>query len=391
MNLPKFVLVVDFDSEFSARITRILQQATEFEYQVSVCRSGEDALLSCRWQHYDCIMLDFAIPDMSGKHFAQQLNNILSDDVPPIIMMASYDIREAATQAVRIQATDFFNKADSNRHSVRRSVRNAIEKGQLENRIRERHRELMLANKELERQAIEIQRFYHTVSHEIKTPLAAAREFVSLVDDGLLGPVNEKQSEILKHAVVCCDQISRQFNDMMDLTRLETGKLALDLAPSDLSEIIARVIAMMSSSAEDKGVTLDQRVPESLPLVDMDAGRIAQVLSNLMGNAIKFTPRGGCVRLSTRVQENGLVQVRVSDSGCGIPKADLENVFDRLFQVESARMMDSQSGLGLGLSIAREIIRGHGQTLTANSRVNRGSVFTFSLVASAAQTLDRAA
>ena len=178
---------------------------------------------------------------------------------------------------------------------------------------------------------------------------------------------------------------------MMDLTRLETGKLALDLAPSDLSEIIARVIAMMSSNAEDKGVTLDQRVSESLPLVDMDAGRIAQVLSNLMGNAIKFTPRGGCVRLSTRVQENGLVQVRVSDSGCGIPKADLENVFDRLFQVESARMMDSQSGLGLGLSIAREIIRGHGQTLTANSRVNRGSVFTFSLVASAAQTLDRAA
>lgn len=385
------VLVVDSDTDFSTRICRILDQATEYAYRVSVCHSGCEAINSCHQQNYDCVLINSTLPDMSGVRVVEEIRDILDEETSPIIMMASERIPEAATNAVRLQAADFFVKSDTNRHSIRRSFGNAIEKGQLQRGIRERRRELMLANRELERQAVEIQRFYHTVSHEIKTPLAAAREFVSLVNDGVLGPVNAEQSEVLQHATVCCDQITTQFNDLLDLTRLETGKLALDISATDLGDIIKRVLAMVASSAQEKSIVLDSRIPENLPLVDIDAGRITQVLSNLLTNAIKFTKSGGRVRLSVKYLETGWLQIRVSDNGSGIPKAYIDSVFDRLFQVESARSRDSQSGLGLGLSIAKEIVRGHGQSLKVQSRLNAGSLFTFELAPSKVSEIENAA
>lgn len=257
--------------------------------------------------------------------------------------------------------------------------------------MRERRRELMLANKELKRQAVEIQRFYHTVSHEMKTPLSAAREFVSLVQDGVLGPVTAEQSEMLQHATSCCDQIATQFNDLVDLTRLETGKLTLNIAASSLDDIISRVLAMAASSAEEKSILLDRRTPDSLPMVDVDVGRMTQVLSSLLNNAIKFTDSGGRVRLSAKYLDNGLLQLRISDNGCGIPRAYIGNVFERLFQVESARSLDSQSGLGLGLSIAWEIVRGHGYCLRVQSRLDAGSLFTFELAPSQHDEIESAA
>ena len=391
MSVPIHVLIVDSDTKFSTRIRRILENATEHEYQVSVCNLGEEAVASSRWQHYDCVLVDFTLADMSGMQAVEQLRNILDEITSPIIMMASENIREAATQAVKLQAADFFIKSDINQQSIRRSIENAIEKAQLQRGIRERRRELMLANRELERQAVEIQCFYQTVSHEIKTPLAAAREFVSLVHDGILGPVNEEQSEMLHHATLCCDQITTQFNDLVDLTRLETGKLALEIVPTQLDEVVKRVLAMVASIAEEKSIVLDSRLPESLPLVDFDAGRITQVLSNLLTNAIKFTPSGGRVRLAVKQLDNGLLQLKVSDNGSGISKDHVDNVFDRLYQVESAHSQDSQSGLGLGLSIAREIVRGHGQKLRVRSRLNAGSVFTFELAPTKHDQLENAA
>jgi PleD family two-component response regulator len=146
MNDPIHLLVVDSDADFSTRIRRILNQATEHEYQVYVCHLGEEAILSCIWQKYDCVLIDFTMPDMSGVQVVEEIRNILDEETSPIIMMASERIREAATSAVKLQAADFFVKSDTNRHSIRRSVGNAVEKGQLQRGIRERRRELMLAN-----------------------------------------------------------------------------------------------------------------------------------------------------------------------------------------------------------------------------------------------------
>lgn len=378
-NEPLQILVADADRQYAELICQILRAEDEHRYLITVCHSGEAAIKLCRIQSYDCVLLEYQMPDMTGTTVMEQLRGVLDEKTPPVIIMAGARVREAATQSVRVQATDFLAKVDVNQYSVGRSVSNAVEKGRLRRGIQERRRELTLANQELERQAVEIQRFYHTVSHEMKTPLAATREFVSIVHDKILGPVNEQQMEVLHHAMLCCDQITTQFNDLIDLTRLETGKLALEMSEASLATVFDRVIAMVSSSASDKSITLDCRLPDNLSNVMMDEGRMVQVLSNLLSNSIKFSANGSKVRLAARTLKGRRVQIRVSDTGCGIPKAYLNDVFDRLFQVESAHSPDSQSGLGLGLSVAREIVRGHGHELRVQSRLNAGTLFSFEL------------
>jgi len=378
-NEPLQILVVDADELYATRICQMLENEGGSEHRYTICHTGEQTVQSCREYSFDCALFDYNLLDMTGTDVIQQIRLVLDEKTPPVIILAADNVSEAATQSVRVQATDFLAKADVTRRSLSRSVTNAVEKGRLRRGIQERRRELTLANLELERQAIEIQRFYHTVSHEMKTPLSATREFVSIVHDELLGAVNKEQAEVLQHAMLCCDQITTQFNDLIDLTRLETGKLALKMIPCDLELALKRVVAMVASTAKEKSIQLDVRLPAQMPDVMMDEGRVTQVVSNLLNNSIKFTDAGGRVRVAARNLSCGNVQIRVSDTGQGIPKAYLADVFDRLFQVESARTPDSQSGLGLGLSVAREIIRGHGQEMKVRSRLESGSLFTFEL------------
>ena len=373
------VLVVDGDAGFAASISDMLLSDNEHIYAASFCTTGTEAIASCRRESYDCVLIEYQLVDLSGIQVIDALRRVLDEKTPPIIVLSEALSRDVPTQALRAEATDFLAKADVTKGSLRRSVDNAVEKGRLQRGIQERRRELTLANAELERQAIEIQRFYHTVSHEMKTPLTAAREFVSIVHDRVLGDINESQEEVLLHAMQCCDQITAQFNDLVDLTRLETGKLALDLQPWCLDTVLRRTLAMHTTQSRTKSIDLEYHHHESMPTVMMDQGRITQVVSNLLTNAIKFTDEGGSIRLALRVRPMGDVQIRVSDTGCGIPKAYLTDVFDRLFQVECANASEGKSGLGLGLSVAREILRGHGKELKVQSRLNRGSLFTFEL------------
>ena len=373
------VLVVDGDAAFAGSMINMLQSDSGHSYVASFCTTGMEAIASCRRESFDCVLIEYQLADLSGIQVIDALRRVLDEKTPPIIVVSEALSRDAPTQALRAEATDFLAKADVTKGSLCRSVDNAVEKGRLQRGIQERRRELTLANAELERQAIEIQRFYHTVSHEMKTPLTAAREFVSIVHDRVLGDINASQEEVLLHAMQCCDQITAQFNDLVDLTRLETGKLALDIKPWCLDTLLRRTLAMLTTQAKAKSIDLEYRHYDAMPTVLMDQGRITQVVSNLLTNAIKFTDEGGRIRLALRVLPMGGVQIRVSDTGCGIPKAYLTDVFDRLFQVESADSTEGKSGLGLGLSVAREILRGHGKELRVQSRLNTGSLFTFEL------------
>lgn len=375
----KRILVVDGDSDFANSMINMLLSDNESLYIATYCTTGLAAVAACRGESFDCVLIEYQLADLSGIQVMDELRRVLDEKTPPIIVLSGAVSSEVPTQALRAEATDFLAKADVTKRSLCRSVDNAVEKGRLQRGIQERRRDLTLANAELERQAIEIQRFYHTVSHEMKTPLTAAREFVSIVHDRVLGDINDSQEEVLLQAMQCCDQITAQFNDLVDLTRLETGKLTLDIQPCCLDSTLKRTLAMHTSQAKAKSITIEYCHLVSMPTVMMDQGRITQVVSNLLTNAIKFTDHGGRIRLALRVLPCGSIQVRVSDTGCGIPKAYLSDVFDRLFQVESADSTEGKSGLGLGLSVAREILRGHGKELRVQSRLSQGSLFRFEL------------
>ena len=237
--------------------------------------------------------------------------------------------------------------------------------------------ELTGANDELVLRNEQIRRFNQSLSHELNTPLAAIKEFLSLLLEEVPGPLTDDQRTQLRLAKDSCDQMARCVSDLLDVARLETGKLAIRSGPGSIGDLLTQVVTAISPAASNHGVRLRCAVERELPDVLMDAQRISQVLTNLLTNALKFTPAGGEVVVTAADSKNaeGFVAVSVSDTGQGIPKDDIGHIFDPLYQ---ARGIDSSSntGLGLGLSICRGLVDLHGGKIGVDSEPGKGSTFT---------------
>jgi signal transduction histidine kinase len=230
-----------------------------------------------------------------------------------------------------------------------------------------------------------VQNFYHTLSHELKTPLTSAREFISIVRDGLAGSLNAMQAEYLGIALESCNQLRVCINDLLDATRLETGKLSIDLKPVSLGSLTQRVVTALTPAARNKQIDLQWEVEAGLPEVHLDERRIAQVLTNLLNNALKFTGASGKIKVSVSrsTEQQGALQVSVSDTGRGIPEEQKDQVFDRLYQIKSGDAT-TEHGVGLGLYICRELVHLHGGNIRVESQFGVGSTFTFTLPQQAA-------
>jgi len=251
---------------------------------------------------------------------------------------------------------------------------------QAEEKLRFMQMKLQKTNEDLLQKNQEIKKFYHTLSHELKTPLTSAREFISILMDGLAGPLNESQLEFLGIAKDSCDQLRVCINDLLDTTRLETGKLTISLKRASLRALVQRTVAAMAPVATPRQITLLHEVDPGLPEVPLDENRITQVLNNLLNNAIRHTPAGGKIVVTAceAPEHPNLVQVSVSDSGFGIPAQEQGHIFDRLYQVKSGDAA-SDHGLGLGLYLCRELVQLHGGSIWVESEEGRGSTFCFVL------------
>lgn len=256
-----------------------------------------------------------------------------------------------------------------------------------EEKIQEVQAQLKATNEDLVRRNKEIQNFYHVLSHELKTPLTSAREFVAMVIDGLAGPLNAEQAEYLGIAKDSCNQLRFCINDLLDTTRIETGKLSLQFQTVALSGVVERAVKAAKTRAADRNVEVLFHSQPDLPAIPADDNRITQVITNLIDNALKFTPAAG--RISVEVREAfgcaDFLQVSVSDTGRGIPKGELDCIFDRLHQVKAGDA-SSEHGIGLGLYLCRELVWLHGGVIWVNSEVGKGSVFTFLLPKSQKRT-----
>jgi CheY-like chemotaxis protein/two-component sensor histidine kinase len=198
--------------------------------------------------------------------------------------------------------------------------------------------------------------------------------------DGLAGALNDAQKEYLRIALESCNQLRVCINDLLDATRLETGKLRIDLKPVSLGQLAQRVVTALRPAAAGKRIELKCDVAADLPGASLDENRITQVLTNLLNNALKFTDAGGrvTVRVGLSAGQTDAFEVSISDTGRGIPGEQLDRIFDRLYQIKSGDAAAEQ-GVGLGLFICRELVRLHGGEITVESRVGAGSTFTFTL------------
>ncbi len=218
--------------------------------------------------------------------------------------------------------------------------------------------------------------FLANMSHELRTPLNAVIGFSEVLGERMFGELNDKQAEYVQDINASGTHLLSLINDILDLSKIEAGRMELELADFHLPQAIDNALVLVRERALRRGITLEQSIDPRLGEIQGDERKIKQVLLNLLSNAIKFTPEGGRVGVrAAPVDEH--VEVAVSDTGVGIAPEDLEAVFEEFRQVGTAEK--KAEGTGLGLALARKFIELHGGRIWVQSQVGVGSMFTFTI------------
>jgi len=221
--------------------------------------------------------------------------------------------------------------------------------------------------------------FLSVVSHELKTPLHSIKGFVEIILLGKTGPVNELQRDFLGTVKEQTNQLQRLINDLLEFSRMEAGQIKLRMEPITVGDLVADVATKLGPQAANGKVSIMNQVAVNFATIEADPMRIEQVVTNLVDNAIKFTPPGGVINVHGR-EDAEMVELRISDSGIGIPLEEQQRIFDRFYQVDggSNRLY---KGTGLGLSICKHIVEHHGGRIWVESpgADGQGATFCFRL------------
>jgi signal transduction histidine kinase len=221
------------------------------------------------------------------------------------------------------------------------------------------------------------------VSHELRTPLTAIKGYTDYILEGKLGPIGDKQEKGLTVIQRNLERLSRSINALLDFSTMDVGRLSLNLQPFAVALLVEQIHQTLRSELERKQLRFESEIPPGLPQVIADRDKLAQVLENLVINAIKFTPSGGLIRIAAaRDEKHGrsAVELSVSDSGIGIPEDQIGKIFNRFHQVDGSTTRRF-GGVGLGLAIVRSILDAHGAQIRVDSRAGHGSSFRFWLPA----------
>jgi signal transduction histidine kinase len=251
----------------------------------------------------------------------------------------------------------------------------------LEDKVRERTQELMIANERLKELDKMKSLFLSNVSHELRTPLTAIGGLVDNMIDGLTGPLNGKQTRYMTGIKDSTERLARLIRDLLDLSVIETGKSELKPARFSLRSLIHEVVETLKPLAVEKRISVEIARTNGDATAWADRDKITQVLTNLIVNAVKFSPAGGSLKLGMApANGGGLLEVSVSDTGPGIPPAEVERIFHEFYQI-SQPGREKTLGVGLGLAISKRLVEMHGGKIRVESVPGEGSTFIFTLPA----------
>lgn len=372
------ILLIDDDTADAFVTSESLSRIDSRRYDIDHAVSLREAKSRLENFDYDIILLDLNLPESRGVDTLRQLNALRIADIP-VIVLTGLDDEEAALQLLADGAADFICKGDIQAETLSRSIQYTLRRQRLLVELQSANKMLSEKNNRLAQLYNTAQQFVDNVSHEFRTPLTVIREFTSIVRDGLDGPVTERQVEHLEKVLFRTDDLSLMVDDMLDISKLEAGLLAVWRRPCSVEELINNVASMIASRAKSRGIEFSLEIQSDLPEAFCDEEKARRVLINLAINAIKFTPEGGRVQIwAKQSQQNSDIILGVTDTGAGISKENLESIFGRFRQVDSG-IHSSTKGFGLGLSIARELVDLNLGEIDVQSEVGQGSTFTFTL------------
>ena len=306
-------------------------------------------------------------------------SNLISNDEIGVLSQ-SFDKMAQEIEKNRVDLEDLNRNLEFRVAEKTENLTKAYERLQLSNQnLAVANRELELANKKLKELDQLKSDFISVVSHELRTPLTSIKAFTELI---LIKPhmTAEKRSRFLSIINSETDRLSRLINDILDLTKIEEGKLSWRVTQVSLPEIIRTSVASIQSLADNKSLDMQVNMPAPLPHLYGDRDRLVQVITNILSNAIKFTPGGGSISIETSYEEQPRKQifVHITDSGVGIPHRHLDTIFEKFRRAGDA-LTNVNEGTGLGLAITKQIVEYHGGRIWAESTPGRGSTFSFTL------------
>ncbi|MBN3039419.1 MAG: GHKL domain-containing protein [Candidatus Omnitrophica bacterium] len=247
----------------------------------------------------------------------------------------------------------------------------------LEKRVMQRTRELELANEKLTKLDKIKSDFVSAVSHELRTPLTSIKGYASILMAGKLGEIPESVKERLEKVNKHSDSLVKLVNDLLDISRIERGKIGMKLEELGLKEIIDEVVDIITPQAKEKKIQLSVDAPKEIPLCLADRVQLGRVFTNLLGNAIKFTPEKGKIAISVKENEDHF-NIEVRDSGIGIAEENLANIFEEFYRVDNA-VNQKVKGTGLGLSLVKRIVEAHKGRIWVESKLGEGTKFSFTI------------
>jgi len=300
-------------------------------------------------------------------------------DIIGTLIVASHDLHSFSSDDIHLLNT------------IGEGLGPALKNAQLHRALQEKTRQLDAQNKELvEKQEKLVEKtkevekasqakseFLAHMSHELRTPLNVVIGFSQLMLDNIPGEINEEQRQCLNEILNSGEHLLNLINDVLDLSKIESGKVGLKLADITLTKVIESLTSTVMPMLAPRKQSLDVELEEGLPPIYADKAKLKQVLLNLLSNATKFTPDGGRLKIEA-VREGDWCQVSVVDNGTGIKKEDQERIFEPFSQLDTTPAKES-SGTGLGLAIVKKIIEKHGGQVWVESEYEKGSRFTFTL------------
>src|SRR6266576_3026512 len=368
MDRPETHVLLIEDNPGDADLVRLRLVEGEPQVRVDCVSRLSDALESLSRETPSLVLLDLNLPDSKGAETFRKVMEMAPN--VPVDVLSGQDDEALAVKAVHQGVQDYLVKGDVSSKQLERAMRYAVERQAL-------LRTLEIARK----QQLEFKnQFLSHVSHELRTPLTCIHQYVTLLLDGLAGPVAPEQRDHLKTVLKSVNQLHAMIRDLLEATRAESGKMRVEPRCVSIAELMQQAVAMMTPTAQGRQVKLEMGLDSRIPLVHADPDRILEVLINLTDNALKFTDPGGSVmlRASTTEADAESVYVSVTDTGRGISREAQALIFERLYQ-DPDSIDNNRSGLGLGLFICKEVIRLHGGRIWVTSEPGQGSIFTLTL------------
>ena len=366
------ILIVDDIPENRDVLARRLERQG---YETTQAENGAMALALLAAEPFDLVLLDIMMPGMDGYEVLQKIKSDAAISYIPVIMVSAVDEIESAVRCIEIGAADYLNKP-FNAVLLRARVGACIREKQARDREMRLARELQeTLNRVLAAEKLRDD-LTNMIVHDLRTPLTSVFSGLQTIES--LGELDEMQSEMLALSIDGSQTLLGMINDLLDVSKMESGTMTLDyseIAPGDVAKKAQNQIALL---ARTKGLNLAEQIADDLPLIAADEEKLRRTMVNLLGNALKFTPKAGTITVGARMFGPSEILFCVSDTGEGIPQEAFGKIFEKFGQVES-RKAGRKMSTGLGLTFCKMAVEAHGGRIWVESELGAGSAFYFTI------------